>query len=475
LSIVEASRLLRRKETSPRELVESALQSIEQANPALNAFITVLAGSARRLAAIAEREIRRADWRGPLHGVPIALKDNFLTRGIRTTAGSRILWDFVPKEDSFVASALARAGAILIGKNNMHEFAYGITNEASCFGPVHNPWRLDRISGGSSGGSAAAVATGMCFGAMGTDTGGSIRIPAALCGIVGLKPTYGLIDTAGVIPLSASNDHAGPLARSVADACILLEGVAGKYPRGAARPDYRKLKNGRPRRFRLGWPKDYYFDLVDDGVRGALEAAATIFQSMGAKLIEVGLPQLAASVDDATHRSVAESNHYHESQGYYPARAQEYTDDVRERLRVGHELRAVDFLRSGPAIDRIAQDFAAAFDHMDAILVPAAAIPATRIGQSEVSIAGRDARVRPTLLRTMRPANFAGLPAISIPCGFTAENLPIGLQLIGPRYSEARLLAIAASYEEATDWHLRRPPVFAPKSAQNDQKQAAKG
>ena len=459
LSIAEASRLVRRREISPLELVDASLECIERWNAPLNAFITILAETARRSAKTVEREIRRGDWRGPLHGIPIALKDNFNTRGIRTTAGSRILADFVPAEDSEVAAALARAGAILLGKTNMHEFAYGITNESSAFGPVHNPWALGKISGGSSGGSAAAVATGMSFAAMGTDTGGSIRIPSALCGIVGLKPTYGLVSVAGVIPLSTGCDHAGPMARSAVDASILLEAVAGKYPRGETRPDHRKLKSMRPRRFRLGWPKDYFFDRVDDQVRRAILAAIKALESLGARVIEVALPNVAGSIADATNRAVGEASHYHESQGYYPARAAEYTDDVRERLREGHELRAVDFLRAGAATERIMGDFTAAFERVDAVLAPGSAIPATMIGQSKVSIAGEDVGVRPTLLRTTRPANVTGLPAISFPCGFTQEGLPVGLQLIGPRYSEARLLSIAAAYEEATDWHLRRPAL----------------
>lgn len=459
LSIAEASRLLRRKEISPRDLVEESLQRIRQADPDVNAFITVLAQPARRSALAAERQIRRGDWHGPLHGIPIALKDNFHTRGIRTTAGSRILADFAPADDSDVAAALTRAGAILIGKTNMHEFAYGITNESSHFGPVHNPWALERISGGSSGGSAAAVAAGMCFAAMGTDTGGSIRIPSALCGAVGLKPTYGLVSLAGVIPLSTSADHAGPITRSAIDASIVLQAVAGKYPRGDVRPDYRKLNGKSLRRLRLGWPKHYYFDQVDDDVRRGLDAAAKTLISLGARVSEIALPRVAGSIDEATNRVVAEANYYHEAQGYYPARAAEYTPDVRERLDTGHELRAVDFLRSGAAIQRIVEDFAAAFTHVDAILAPASAIPATLIGQTRVSIAGRDAPVRRTFLRTTRPANATGLPAISVPCGFTPQGLPIGMQLIGPRYSEARLLAIAAAYEEATEWHRRRPSL----------------
>jgi aspartyl-tRNA(Asn)/glutamyl-tRNA(Gln) amidotransferase subunit A len=456
LSIGEAYHLLRRKEISPRELVDASLEQIERWNPHLNTFVTVLAESAARSAKTAEREIRRGDWRGPLHGIPVSLKDNFYTRGIRTTASSRILSDFVPTEDSDVAATLTRAGAILLGKTNMHEFAYGITNESSYFGPVHNPWAPERISGGSSGGSAAAVAAGMGFASVGTDTGGSIRIPAALCGVVGLKPTYGLVSLNGVIPLSTSCDHAGPITRSAADASIVLEAVAGKYPRGTARPDHRKLAK-RPRRFRLGWPKEYYFDRVDDEVHRAILTATKQLELLGARVVEVTLPHVASLIDEATHRVVGEASHYHQLQGYYPARADEYTDDVRERLRAGYELRAVDFLRADAAIQVMAGDFAAAFQHVDAILAPASAIPASVIGQSKVYVAGQDAPVRQVLLRSMRPANATGLPAIAVPCGFTQQGLPVGLQLIGPRYSEALLLAIAAAYEEVTEWHLRRP------------------
>ncbi|HXY79380.1 MAG TPA: amidase, partial [Candidatus Bathyarchaeia archaeon] len=287
LSIEEAARLLRRREISPVELVEASLARIERWNPRLHAFLTVIAEQARSQAKRAEREIRRSGARSPLHGIPVSLKDNFWTRGIRTTAGSKILADFVPEKDSDVAAALARAGAILLGKTNMHEFAYGITGENPHYGSSRNPWAPDRISGGSSGGSAVAVATGMGFASLGTDTGGSIRIPAALCGIVGLKPTYGLVSTEGVVPLGVSFDHVGPLARSVTDACIVLEAIAGKYPRGAMRPSYRALRKNRPRRFRLGWPKDLFFERVNPEIQNAIGAAAKKFASIGARIVEV--------------------------------------------------------------------------------------------------------------------------------------------------------------------------------------------
>jgi len=459
LSIEQASQLLRRKEISPVELVDASLARIERLNPAINAFLTILAEPARRQARAAEREIRSGRWRGPLHGISISLKDNFWTRGIRTTAGSKILGDFVPEKNSDVAASLARAGAILLGKTNMHEFAYGITSENPHYGPVHNPWAPGRISGGSSGGSVASVASGMCFASVGTDTGGSIRIPSALCGIVGLKPTFGLVSVEGSVPLAVSFDHAGPIARSVADACIMLEAIAGKYPKGETRPDFRKLRKNRPRRFRLGWPKEFFFERLDSEVRRLVEAAGKLFESsLGARIRESSLPRLAGAIDVATNVVVGEASYYHESQGYYPALADGYGDDVRGHLQWGHDLRAVDYLRGVAKRREIEEDFAAAFEHVDVILAPTSPIPAPPIGASEVRVAGeRETAVRAELLRLTRPANLTGQPAISIPCGFTREGLPVGLQLIAPKWAEARLLSIALAYEEATGWHNRHP------------------
>ena len=457
LSIEEAGRLLRERELSPVELVDVALARIERWNPGLNAFLTIVAENARRKARVAERAIRRGAASGPLHGIPISLKDNFWTRGIRSTAGSKILANFVPGEDSDVASRLARSGAILLGKTNMHEFAYGITNENPHYGPVRNPWAQERISGGSSGGSAVAVATGMGFASMGTDTGGSIRIPASLCGIVGLKPRYGLVSVAGVVPLAETLDHAGPLARSVTDVCIMLQAVAGKYPKGAPVPDYQKLRKSIPRQFRLGWPKQYFFDRVDTEVRQAIDAAAKTLESLGARIEEVSLPHLAESVEPSTNIAMAEATRYHESQGYFPARAAEYGDDVRKRLEMGREVRAVDYLNALAVKRKIEKEFRAAFTRVDAIVAPALPIAAPRLGENEVMIEGENETVRSALVRLNRPANLTGDPAISFPCGFTRAGLPIGLQLIGAHWSEARLLAIALAYEDATEWHKRHP------------------
>jgi aspartyl-tRNA(Asn)/glutamyl-tRNA(Gln) amidotransferase subunit A len=458
LSIEQAARLLRRGEISPLDLVEASLARIDRWNASHFAFLTVLSEHARKHAKVAGREIRRGRAHGLLHGIPISLKDNFHTRGIRTTAGSKILADFVPETDSDVAAMLARAGAILLGKTNMHEFAYGITGENPHYGSSRNPWDRERISGGSSGGSALAVAAGMGFASVGTDTGGSIRIPSALSGIVGLKPTHGLVSAEGVVPLGVTFDHVGPLARRVTDACIVLEAIAGKYPRGAARPNHRKLRQARPRRFRVGVPKEFFFERLDSEVRGLVTAAANQLKSLGGRIREISLPRLTGAIDQATNIVVAEASAYHESQGYFPARAAEYGDDVRGHLEWGHRLPAVDLLRALPKRREIIEDFETAFEEVDVILTPTAPIAAPQVGSREVRVTGeRETATRAELLRLTRPANVSGLPAISIPCGFTRDGLPVGLQLIGPRWGEARLLAIALAYEEATEWHNRHP------------------
>jgi aspartyl-tRNA(Asn)/glutamyl-tRNA(Gln) amidotransferase subunit A len=460
-SIERVSQLLRRRQLSPVELVEASLSRIERLNPWLNAFVTVVADCARREARKAERQIRRGEWKGPLHGIPVALKDNIYTRGIRTTAGSRILSEFIPEEDADVTKRLAEAGAVLLGKTNMHEFAYGITNNNPHFGAAHNPWNLERIPGGSSGGSAAAVASEMCFGSVCTDTGGSIRIPSALCGIVGLKPTFALVSVDGIVPLARSLDHAGPIARCVADVCIMLEAIAGEYPRRITRPDHRKLKGSKPKRFRLAWPEDYFFDRIDSEVRALIEDAAKVFQTIGGRIESVKMPHLEGALLPGTNDiALAEATHFHTKEGYFPAREREYGADVRHRLEQGTEVRAIDYLRGLSMKAEAEKDFQAAFDRADAIIAPTTAVSAPEIGRNEVEIAGQKETIRSALVRLNRPANFTGHPAISIPCGFTREGLPVGLQLIGPRWSEARLLAIAFAYEQATDWHVRHPKLL---------------
>jgi len=455
LSIREASQMLRRRKISPVELLDAVLERIERLNPELNAFITVAAEQARADARRAEREIARGRHRGPLHGIPLPLKDNIETQGIRTTAGSKILADFVPTRDADVVSALRQAGAVIIGKTNLHEFAYGITNENPHYGPARNPWDRTRVSGGSSGGSAVALASGMGFGSVGTDTGGSIRIPSALCGIVGLKPTFGRVSTRGVIPLSVSLDHVGPLARSVDDVALLLAAISAKEH--AFRAPAAGGRKSRRLRVTLGWPRDFFFEKVDDEVARAIEAAVKLLEKRGAKVRQVSLPHLADSADAGTQIALAEALHYHQSAGFYPARAADYGADVCSRLELGGNVRAADYLRALDARAPIVAEFDAALAGVDAIVAPSAPITAPRIGESVVKIRGEEETVRSALVRVSRPANFTRHPAISIPCGFTEEGLPIGMQLIGRHWDEARLLEIAQFYESETDWHTRHP------------------
>ena len=449
--------MLRRRKISPVELLNATLERIERLNPELNAFITIAAERALEDARRAQREIARGKNRGPLHGIPLPIKDNIETQGIRTTAGSKILSHFIPDRDADVVSALRQAGAVIIGKTNLHEFAYGITNENPHYGAARNPWDTTRVSGGSSGGSAVAVASGLGFGSVGTDTGGSIRIPAALCGIVGLKPTFGRVSTRGVVPLSVSLDHVGPLARTVDDVSLLLAAISSKEHPFRAAAASKPSRKSRRARFTLGWPRNFFFDRVDDEVLAAIEAAVKLLEKRGAIVRQISLSHIADSADAGTKIALAEALNFHQSSGFYPARASEYGPDVRARLEQGAKISAADYLHALGERPRIAAEFDAALAEVDAIVAPSAPIPAPRIGETVVRIRGEEETVRSALVRVSRPANFTGHPALSIPCGVTSENMPIGLQLIGSHWNEARLLEIAALHESETDWHKRRP------------------
>ena len=361
-----------------------------------------------------------------------------------------------------MARKLARAGAVLLGKTHMHEFAYGITNHNAHYGPAHNPWALDHISGGSSGGSAVAIAAGLCVASAGTDTGGSIRVPAAMCGIVGLKPTFGRVSVFGTVPLAPSFDHVGPLARSVPDAAILLGLLAGRDsldPTSSAHrvEDYRSALRKPLQKFRLGRPRELYWDKLDREVRRATEAAVRDMEKHGAVVREVSLPHLRESNEAATNISLAEARHVHESAGYFPARASEYSDDVRQRIKAGVQVPATKYLEGLDVRKRIRAEFDAAFQDVDAIVGPTVPVPAPPIDAEYVPIDGEQIGVRPALVGMNRPANFTGLPAISVPCGSTRGGLPVGLQLIGRAFDEATLLRIAYSYERSHDWNTRHP------------------
>lgn len=460
----QVAALVARGRLSPVDLVDIAARRIERLNPELHAFLALSLDSARHQARRTHAEIRRGRHRGPLHGIPISLKDNIETRGLETTAGSKILAGNVPAQDATVVRRLRRAGAILLGKTNLHEFAYGISTENPHYGPVRNPWDRERIAGGSSGGSAAALAAGIGWGSVGSDTGGSVRIPASLCGVVGLKPTFGRVSCFGVVPLSVTQDHVGPLATSVTGAAFLLSAIAGRDARDPATestppadPDYSRRLRPRLPRVRIGWPENHFFENLDPEVATAIEAAARQFERLGAKRHKIVLPPVDRWVTDGAQIAFAEARHYHEAAGFFPARSADYGEDVRRLLERGVDISAPAYLA---AIDRL-REARARWNEMlasvDVLLVPATPVPAPLIGQKSVRSGDAEETIRSALLRLCRPANFTGAPSIVFPCGFTRAGLPIGMQLIGPLWSESRLLQIAFSYERSTRWSDRHP------------------
>jgi aspartyl-tRNA(Asn)/glutamyl-tRNA(Gln) amidotransferase subunit A len=437
---------LRRKEISPVELTCSCLDRIDKLNPTLNTFITVMAESALADARAAENEIARGEWRGPLHGIPVALKDLIDTARVRTTAASELFADRIPNEDAEVVLRLRRAGAVILGKNNLHEFAYGGSSLVSFFGDVHNPRNPAHIAGGSSGGSAASVVAGLCYAAIGTDTAGSIREPAALCGCVGIKPTYGRVSARGVIPLSWSLDHVGPLAATVADAAIVLQAIAGYDSRDVASvnvpiADYVSGLGETTKNLRVGIPRKYFYDDLDDEVCAALERALAV---IGTLVAEVRDLEIEVSADRSVQ--AAESFAYHAEN---IARSPElYQPETLRRIRSGERISAVEYIHRRREQDderRRAHDF---FAEVDALITPTIPIPAPAIADLKNDPhALRPAELK--LLRNTRPFNVWGLPAISVPCGFTKSGLPIGLQIAGAHWREDLVLRLAHAYGRA--------------------------
>jgi aspartyl-tRNA(Asn)/glutamyl-tRNA(Gln) amidotransferase subunit A len=464
-SIEEIARLFRKRKLSPVELTKLILARIDRLNPKLNAYITVTSDLAFGQAKKAEAELfaprGRKGYRdrGPLHGIPISLKDNIYTAGIRTTAGSKILKDFVPKEDAAIVAQLKNAGAVILGKTNMHEFAYGVTSNNPHYGPVHNPWDLSRIPGGSSGGSAAAVAAGLCYGSIGTDTGGSIRIPASLCGIVGLKPTIGRVSVDCVIPLSPRLDCVGPLGRSVHDVALLLEPILQRV-KGEPSPRTLETSTTKPRKFTIGLPKEFFLDVISPDVRAIFNEAIRILEKQRAMFKEISLSLLNETEDAGNQIAWAEATHYHQQAGWYPSRAADYGDDVRSRLEMGTEVSATTYLSALELREKFIQQFHLALKDasVDALVVPTTPITAPLIAQESIHLGGQDRATRALMLRANRPANLAGVPAISVPCGFTPAGLPVGLQLMGAVADEHLLLQIARTFERAHP-EPRRPPL----------------
>ena len=454
LSLAEASARIRAGSVTPAQLVEDCLQRIQIYNPKLNAFITVMRDYALRQARELEAEQRAGKIRGPLHGIPIALKDNIDTAGVRTTAASAVFDDRVPEQDADVVRRLKNGGAILIGKTNLHEFAFGGTSATSYFGPVRNPWALERSPGGSSGGSAAAAAADLCFGALGTDTGGSIRTPASYCSVVGLKPTYGLVPIRGIVPLIISLDHCGPIARTVEDAAILLTAMAG-FDRlditSVEHPgeDYVAGMKQPVSELRIGIPRAPFFDLLDPDVARLVEDAITVLAKMTKKVTDVNLPPTS------NLSLTAETFAYHEE--YFTHEANRYQIPERRSLQTASNAKAADYIRARWRLEMIRRTIDDAFTDFDLVALPTRRHTPGTVSQS-IESEQSDSPRNPSLENTT-PFDIYGIPAISIPCGFTPQGLPVGLMIAGPRFSESRVLALANAYERATEWHKRRPPL----------------
>lgn len=451
MTIREAGRALRDRKVSSVELTRQATEQIERLNPTLNAFITVTAESALERARQADAELAAGHDRGPLHGIPIAHKDLFLTRAVRTTGGSKIYENFVPDHDATVVEKLDAAGAVSLGKLNMHELAFGITSTNPHFGAVRNPCNPEHIPGGSSGGSGVAVATDMVFAATGSDTGGSIRIPAAFCGVVGLKPTYGRVSRYGTIPLAFSLDHMGPLARTVRDAALVLNAIAGydsRDPASARRSvtDFMPEDHCEIRGLRIGVPERFFFARLDPEVQTAVIAAVGRAKDLGAEVRTVDLPDMEALNTAGMVIQFCEVAAVLEP---HLAARERFGKDVLALVDQGRFLSGPDYVNAQRLRRQAQQDFRSIWKEVDCLMMPTTAIAAPRIGEARVCIGEHEEDIRSASTRLVRSFNALGLPALSIPCGRSAAGLPIGLQIVGPPFDEVLILKAAAALEDA--------------------------
>ncbi|HSD68967.1 MAG TPA: amidase [Woeseiaceae bacterium] len=456
LTLSEASLQIRARKISPAELARAYLARIAELDPRINSYVTVTGDLALEQARQLDAELDAGHWRGPLHGIPIALKDNMDTAGVRTTAASALFADRVPAADAEVYRRLKEAGAVLLGKLNMHEFAYGGTSSISHFGPVHNPWNLEHIPGGSSGGSAAAVAARLCCAALGTDTLASIRLPAAYCGIVGLKMTHGLASIRGIVPVAESLDHVGPMTRTVADSAQVLQAVAGfdaldPVSLRADIPDYASALNRNTTQLRIGIARSPYYDELDSDVESAVVAALDVLEDLTATFHDIELPPMA----DFTVL-LAEAYAYHERYLSDPANHRLYDRVTLERLLAAGEFSAASYIEERRKLAIARHAIAATLSDIDIIVTPTApGLPEKiRNAQNPAEASGAEPSVRNTF-----PFNIFGIPTISVPCGFSRSGLPIGLQISGPPLGELSVLALAQAYEQATAWHNKQAPL----------------
>jgi aspartyl-tRNA(Asn)/glutamyl-tRNA(Gln) amidotransferase subunit A len=454
LTIKEASAAIRSGQLSPVELTRFCLLQIEQLNPSLNAFITITAESAHEEARQADSEIRAGKYRGPLHGIPIALKDIVDTAGVRTTAASHLFEKRVPSEDAFLVKRLKSVGAVLLGKTNLHEFAYGGSGMIGAFGITRNPWDTERITGGSSSGSAAAVAAGLCLAAIGTDTAGSIRLPSCFCGITGFKPTFGLVSAHGVIPLAPSYDHVGPMARTAEDCALMLDAIAAydswdPNSTTVQRGDYSQALTEKPAQLRLGIPDQFFLDDLDSEVAAAFDEATQIAGRFASNVKKISIP---VDTDRTVH--VYEAYQYHAR--YLPGAVDKYQPETLRRIMAGEKVTIQDYQEKKAELLELRRKAAGIFDNVDLILTPTVPVlPPTIAALQEHPEQLRPAEI--IMLRNTRPFNVLGLPSISIPCGFSKAGLPIGLQISGPAHEDALVLRFAHAFQQATEWHQKQP------------------
>jgi aspartyl-tRNA(Asn)/glutamyl-tRNA(Gln) amidotransferase subunit A len=448
LTIHDAASLLKQKEISPVELTQSHLRRIQQYDQRLNSFITLTPELALQQARQAEMEIMQGTYKGALHGIPLALKDLYETQGIRTTAGSIFFADYIPEADAAVVQKLKEAGAVILGKLNMHEIALGVTNENPHFGDCCNPWDLSRISGGSSGGNAAALAAGLCMGAMGSDTGGSIRIPSALCGVVGLKPTYGRVSLRGVIPLSWNLDHAGPMARSVRDVAILLQAIAGYDPEDAWSGDVPvedliSAPISGLQGWRIALAVDDYFtnaEFVDSEVLQAVQKAAQVFEDLGARVEQVPYPYAHDAAMANGLMTPADAAAFHHQR--LSENPQGFGLDVLKRLQTGAAYTSTEYSLARRMQTILRCKFNEFFNEYDLLLTPTTPITAPTRGSTDAVERAR------LLTRFTAPFNLTGLPALSIPCGWSKDKMPIGLQMVGKAWAESKIILAGELYEQ---------------------------
>ena len=462
LSASQLSSLIQRKELSLVEVVEAHLARAGALEPVLNSFITLLPEQALADARTAEKEIQAGRSRGPLHGIPVAVKDFYFVQGVRNTAGSKMLDNFVPDFDCTIVTKLKEAGMPLLGKLNTQQFGYGITGENPDYGDMHNPWDPQLMAGGSSGGSATAVASGQCTLTMGSDAGGSIRVPAALCGIAGLKPTYGRISRHGLTPLTWSQDHPGPLARTVEDCALLMNEVAGHDSNDPSSshlpvPDYTNALTGDIRGLRVGVPREFFQVPIDPQVERAVRDAIDVLETLGAVVTDVSWSMYRYGGPIATTIQMAEATAYHADS--VRTRGSEYSLPVRLLLEAGLFISASDLNQAQQARTLFARQSLDLFQDVDVLAGPVTPIAAPKIGATEVVVGGTAMTPRAALTQYTRPYNLNGFPALSVPCGFSEDGLPIGLQLAGRPFAEETVLRVGHAYEQATEWHMRRPPL----------------